>query len=177
MSVRMPFFIPAHPTMTKRSTSNKCNHNKATVKKKPYRYSIADRVLQRCIKLNHITPFDCVTDEAPHRQIPYERRPFRGVRVFQISQDSLDYFLVAIQYLRKVVAIEHSEHICYHQSTSCHAIGINKNRYKTKKSGTYHYGPDSCKSINSMFQCSKENVSRRQREINYTKNLASTYLY
>lgn len=111
MSVRMPFFIPAHPTMTKRSTSNKCNHNKATVKKKPYRYSIADRVLQRCIKLNHITPFDCVTDEAPHRQIPYERRPFRGVRVFQISQDSLDYFLVAIQYLRKVVAIEHSEQV------------------------------------------------------------------
>lgn len=83
--------------MNKRSTSNKCNHNKATVKKKPYRYSIADRVLQRCIKLNHITPFDCVTDEAPHRQIPYERRPFRGVRVFQISQDSLDYFLVAIR--------------------------------------------------------------------------------
>nr|DAO46797.1 MAG TPA: hypothetical protein [Caudoviricetes sp.] len=105
------FFIPAHPTMTKRSTSNKYNHNKATVKKKPYRYSIADRVLQRCIKLNHITPFDCVTDEAPHRQIPYERRPFRGVRVFQISQDSLDYFLVAIQYLRKVVAIEHSEQV------------------------------------------------------------------
>lgn len=97
--------------MNKRSTSNKCNHNKATVKKKPYRYSIADRVLQRCIKLNHITPFDCVTDEAPHRQIPYERRPFRGVRVFQISQDSLDYFLVAIQYLRKVIAIEHSEQI------------------------------------------------------------------
>ena len=61
--------------------------------------------------LNHITPFDCVTDEAPHRQIPYERRPFRGVRVFQISQDSLDYFLVAIQYLRKVIAIEHSEQI------------------------------------------------------------------
>lgn len=97
--------------MNKRSTSNKCNHNKATIKKKPYRYSIADRVLQRCIKLNHITPFDCVTDEAPHRQIPYERRPFRGVRVFQISQDSLDYFLVAIQYLRKVIAIEHSEQI------------------------------------------------------------------
>lgn len=111
MSVRISFFIPTHPTMTKRSTSNKCNHNKATVKKKPYRYSIADRVLQRCIKLNHITPFDCVTDEAPHRQIPYERRPFRGVRVFQISQDSLDYFLVAIQYLRKVVAIEHSEQV------------------------------------------------------------------
>lgn len=111
MSVRMPFFIPAHPTMAKRSTSNKCNHNKDTVKKKPYRYSIADRVLQRCIKLNHITPFDCVTDEAPHRQIPYERRTFRGVRVFQISQDSLDYFLVAIQYLRKVVAIEHSEQV------------------------------------------------------------------
>ncbi len=97
--------------MNKRSTSNKCNHNRITIKKKPYRYSIADRVLQRCIKSYHLTPFDCVTDEAPHRQIPYERRPFRGVRVFQISQDSLDYFLVAIQYLRKVVAIKHSEQI------------------------------------------------------------------
>lgn len=111
MSVRMPFSFPPTLPTNKRSTSNKCNHNKATIKKKPYRYSIADRVLQRCIKLNHITPFDCVTDEAPHRQIPYERRPFRGVRVFQISQDSLDYFLVAIQYLRKVIAIEHSEQV------------------------------------------------------------------
>lgn len=133
--------------MNKRSTSNKCNHNKATIKKKPYRYSIADRVLQRCIKLNHITPFDCVTDEAPHRQIPYERRPFRGVRVFQISQDSLDYFLVA--------------------RLRSHTL-LSKNPIHFSNGGM---------SKNSMFQCSKENVSRRQREINYTKNLALIYLY
>lgn len=76
-----------------------------------------------------------------------------------------------------VTKFKRDRDICHHQGTSCHAIGINKNRYKTKKSGTYHYDPDSCKSINSMFQCSKENVSRRQREISYTKNLALNYLY
>lgn len=113
MSVRISFFSfpPALPMNKKRPTPDKCNDNKILDKKKPHRYSIADRVLQRCIKSYHLTPFDCVTDEAPHRQIPYKRRPFRGVRVFQISQDSLDYFLVAVQYLRKVVAIEHSEQI------------------------------------------------------------------
>lgn len=112
MSVRMPFFIPARPTYEQKDLLlTNVTIIRYLTKKKPHRYSIADRVLQRCIKSYHLTPFDCVTNEAPHRQIPDERRPFRGVRVFQISQDSLDYFLVAIQYLRKVVAIEHSEQI------------------------------------------------------------------
>lgn len=113
MSVRMPFSIPARPTYEQKDLllTNVTIIRYLTKKRNPIGILSPTGFFQRCIKSYHLTPFDCVTDEAPHRQIPDERRPFRGVRVFQISQDSLDYFLVAVQYLRKVVAIKHSEQI------------------------------------------------------------------
>lgn len=113
MSVRISFFfIPARPTYEQKDLPRtNVIIIKLRAKRNPIGILSPTGFFQRCIKSYHLTPFDCVTDEAPHRQIPYERRPFRGIRVFQISQDSLDYFLVAVQYLRKVVAIEHSEQI------------------------------------------------------------------
>lgn len=112
MSVRISFFIPAHPTYGQKDLLlTNITIIRYLTKRNPIGILLPTGFFQRCIKSYHLTPFDCVTDEAPHRQIPYKRRPFRSVRVFQISQDSLDYFLVAVQYLRKVVAIEHSEQI------------------------------------------------------------------
>lgn len=112
MSVRMPFFIPARPTYEQKDLLlTNVTIIRYLTKRNPIGILSPTGFSNVVSVLYHLTPFDCVTDEAPHRQIPYERRPFRGVRVFQISQDSLDYFLVAVQYLRKVVAIEHSEQI------------------------------------------------------------------